>query len=98
MASARLSVGRRGVNGEEEERRGAGVLDVMSTARWDQHAGAHLGVMLLAADRHDRFAIDDVDDLIRVMDLLGARVPAGTDRHDGSLTPVRLLQDLEEAS
>ena len=54
------------------------------------------GTVLGAVDAEDRLALDDVDDLVSGMRLLGAGVLPGPDRHHGGLAQRSLLQDLEE--
>src|SRR5439155_123035 len=61
-------LGRR-VDGDEEERRRAGIADVVARARADHDEGSRPRLVLVVAERHDRLALNDVDDLIGVVDL-----------------------------
>src|SRR6266446_1921667 len=90
------SVRRRCVHGHEEERYPAGIRHVVARPGGDHDEGPCRGLVLRLADADERLAIDDVDDLIPVVLLLGAGVRAGIDGHDGRLAPRGLLEDPEK--
>src|SRR5262245_19620654 len=70
----------------------------MASAGRNHHAGAGPGTMLAVIDANDRLAIDDEDDLISTMLLLGSCLLARSDGHHRGLAPPSRLQDLEELS
>ena len=52
----------------------------------------------LLPDAHLGLAVDHVEDLVGGVRLLGARILAGRDGHDGGLAALRLLQHPEEVA
>ena len=54
--------------------------------------------MLVLLDANHRLSLDEVDDLVGGVGLLGPSVRARLDGHDGGLAAVGLLQHREEAT
>src|SRR2546428_267124 len=90
------SVGRRSVDGHEEERPAAGILHVVAGVGGNHDEDPRRRLVLSVADADERLALDDVDDLIPVVLLLGSGLRARGDGHDGRLASRGLLEDPEK--
>src|SRR5262249_27518184 len=88
-------LGRR-VHGEEEERGGAGIADVVVRPGGDRDQRAAARAVLSPVDPHQSLPLDHVDDLIAAVLLGGARIDAGRDRHHRALRSRCLLEHAEE--
>src|SRR5262245_53155330 len=64
----------------------------------DHHQRSRRRMVLLAADFQHRLPLDDVDDLIARMRLLGAAVLARRDRHHRGLAVLGLLEHAKETA